>query len=50
VTAITACSLYELSRNNLEAVLEVYPGIRTALEKESERRKIGTNEVGINTR
>lgn len=50
VTAMTACSLYELSRNNLEAVLEVYPGIRTALEKESERRKIGTSEVGINAR
>jgi hypothetical protein len=47
---MTACSLYELSRNNLVAVLEVYPSIRTALEKESERRKSGTDEVGINTR
>jgi CRP-like cAMP-binding protein len=49
VTAMTACSLYELRRNNLEAVLEVYPGIRTALEKESERRKIELNELSINT-
>jgi CRP-like cAMP-binding protein len=46
---MTACSLYELRRNNLEAVLEVYPGIRTALEKESERRKIELNELSINT-
>jgi hypothetical protein len=44
---MTACSLYELSRNNLEAVLDVYPSIRQALEKENERRQIRTTETGV---
>jgi CPA1 family monovalent cation:H+ antiporter len=47
VTAMTACSLYELSRNNLEAVLDVYPSIRQGLEKENERRQIRTTETGV---
>jgi Na+:H+ antiporter len=39
VTAITPCALYKLGRKDLEVLVEVYPNIRQALEKENERRK-----------
>jgi CPA1 family monovalent cation:H+ antiporter len=39
VTAITPCALYKLRRKDLEVLVEVYPNIRQALEKENERRK-----------
>jgi CPA1 family monovalent cation:H+ antiporter len=39
VTAITPCALYKLRRKDLEVLVEVYPNIRHALQKENERRK-----------
>ena len=39
VAAITPCALYKLRRKDLEVLVEVYPNIRQALEKENERRK-----------
>jgi CPA1 family monovalent cation:H+ antiporter len=41
ITAVTACTLYRLHRDDLRVAMETQPGIRRVLEEESHKRAAG---------